>query len=585
MKRNASNTVKILLAAALLLAVGTGVLAWTAFGPKSAPEAPTQVTEAEAPTTWEAAAEMENLPLSPLETLPNQQGRIQIPAILELSKQKGGSLEAERAIDRERIVSITFLDSLADAPENAWDASQAKNHAILAWTVPCASLGRGRELYIASEQVITAGSELDLSGFCNLREIHNLNLLDVSGTTSLNRAFSGMARNTDALLELDLSGWNVSSVTDFSFMFDGASLTSIDLSGWDVSSGTSFDGMFRGCDALTSVNLSGWNSPSAAGCVDMFFGCKSLKTLDIGNWRLPDGCAADRMLFDCKALDNVQELASALGAAKPLTQADFPQDKLTELTAAELKQAAEASLFPIYSYHGSCSEGDLSQCCSAYAKLDLDKDGLRDAIMKIPGEPGFSTYAVHFGNGTVFPFGVTNRHEWNCDYFEFLLHDINGSGKEDILAVQVHQYLGAGGTELSLDLFLDENGWYHRQNIQDISLSMEDLGNGYVRLSAPSVGYREVIPFDESTNVLRIGDDFTGVGFRRYFSPEGETEYRIQDVKLDGNKLVVMYCFSQSLQMYRSENPTAAVWRLEPGGYFVLERMGTDVIRDYYLTE
>ena len=278
-------------------------------------------------------------------------------------------------------------------------------------------------------------------------------------------------------------------------------------------------------------------------------------------------------------------------AIHTLTQADFPQDKLTELTAAELKKAAGTSSLPAYEWKnwGSNYSGDIGECCSAYANLDLDKDGIHDSIVQIPGESGFYTFEVHFGNGTILPLGITPSHEWGCCHFEFLFSDMNGTGKDDILAVQVHQYNGAGGQEISIALFIDANGSYYRQDIQNINLTMEDVGNLYVRLSCPSVGYHEVIPFDESSYVLGSGETPSGVGFQRYFgfdAVNGKTShFRIQDVKLDGDKLAVLYNFAQSAQMYLSENPTAAVWRLEPGGYFVIERMGTDVIRDYWLTE
>lgn len=287
----------------------------------------------------------------------------------------------------------------------------------------------------------------------------------------------------------------------------------------------------------------------------------------------------------------VEETVETQPAIHTLTQADFPRDKLTELTAAELKKAAGTFSVPSYAWKnwGPNYTGDIGDCCSAYADLDLDKDGTRDSIVQIPGETGFYTFEVHFGNGTILPLGITPSHEWGCCHFEFVFSDMNGTGKDDILAVQVHQYNGAGGREISIALFIDASGSYYRQDIQNINLTMEDLGNLYVRLSCPAVGYHEVIPFDESSHVLGRGETPSDVGFQRYFGFDAvngkSSHFRIQDVKIDGNRLVVLYNFAQANKMYLSENPTAAVWCLEPGGYFVLERIGTDVIRDYWLTE
>lgn len=768
-----NKTTKILLIIALLLAMGTGVLAWVAFGPASASaEAGLSVaelpesTEAEIPTTQEEAPIVENQ-LLPTQEAPTEETAE--PAILNL-KIWNRTLGPNR-YPMEEIAAITFVDSLEGAGEDAWDVSEAGNGAILAWTAPSTYAEGLRDLYIGSNEEMYAGSNPDFSNYYRLQAFHNASLLNTSKTVSLKFAFSNTGIESNVPLELDLSGWDTSSVTDMSGMFQYSditgvnlsgwdtssvtdlsrmfwgcdelvrvelpgwdvssavnmksmfgccsslvsvdlsgwniasdtsvasmfcfcysledvnlngwdvssltslaglfgdctslthvdlsgwnpssatslssmfsdcssltsvdlsgwdvsrvedlfhlfqgcssltsvnlsgwnvssvkdfrgifqncrSLTTLDLSGWDVSSGTQFTRMFSGCSSLTSVNLSGWDPSSATNCGDMFFGCKELKTLDIGNWKLPSDCAVDRMIYDCRSLTNAEELVSALGVSQSPTQADFPQDKLTELTAAELKWAAETSGLDYDQFVGVYAEGDISRPEPILENLDLDKDGKKDTIKKILGEPGHFTYEVHFGNGKVFPLGISPEHTGGCCGFVFAFSDINGSGKEDIIAVQVHTYLGAGGTELRIAVFLDANGSYYRQNIQNINLTMEDVGNGYVRLSCPNVGYREVIPFDESIHVLTNGETPSGVGFQRYFgfdTVNGKTShFRIQDVKLDGNKLIVLYSFAQACQMYLSENPTAAVWRLEPGGYFVIERMGTDVIRDYWLTE
>lgn len=50
---------------------------------------------------------------------------------------------------------------------------------------------------------------------------------------------------------------------------------------------------------------------------------------------------------------------------------------------------------------------------------------------------------------------------------------------------------------------------------------------------------------------------------------------------MDGNRLIALY----SIMAPFCKNPFGVVWCLEPGGYFALERMGTVVIREYWLTE
>ena len=47
----------------------------------------------------------------------------------------------------------------------------------------------------------------------------------------------------DTAFNYDISGWDVSNVTNFSGMFSVASAFNYDISGWDVSSGTDFTNM------------------------------------------------------------------------------------------------------------------------------------------------------------------------------------------------------------------------------------------------------------------------------------------------------------------------------------------------------
>ena len=42
----------------------------------------------------------------------------------------------------------------------------------------------------------------------------------------------------------DINSWDVSAITDFSYLFNGETSFNSDISGWDVSSGTSFIAMF-----------------------------------------------------------------------------------------------------------------------------------------------------------------------------------------------------------------------------------------------------------------------------------------------------------------------------------------------------
>ena len=59
----------------------------------------------------------------------------------------------------------------------------------------------------------------------------------------------------DVRFNADLSGWDVSSVMDMRYMFDGASAFNADMSGWDVSSATDMYSMFYASDGVQRRHL------------------------------------------------------------------------------------------------------------------------------------------------------------------------------------------------------------------------------------------------------------------------------------------------------------------------------------------
>ena len=73
---------------------------------------------------------------------------------------------------------------------------------------------------------------------------------------------------------IDISYWDVSNVTNMSFMFYMCvNLKSIgDLSKWDVSNVTNMKGMFRYCKSFNQ-NISNWNVSGVTDMGDIFYKC------------------------------------------------------------------------------------------------------------------------------------------------------------------------------------------------------------------------------------------------------------------------------------------------------------------------
>ncbi|MEO9893798.1 BspA family leucine-rich repeat surface protein [Aurantibacter sp.] len=109
---------------------------------------------------------------------------------------------------------------------------------------------------------------------------------DISGFTSLSGLFNGTAFNED------ISGWDVSHVSDMSFLFSSGTLGcgdgplslggsfNQDLSSWNVSNVMNMEGMFSG--SYFNQDISSWDVSKVTNMAGMFAGSKFNR--DISNW-------------------------------------------------------------------------------------------------------------------------------------------------------------------------------------------------------------------------------------------------------------------------------------------------------------
>ena len=135
------------------------------------------------------------------------------------------------------------------------------------------------------EQKIKNILELDLSGF------------DTSNVTDMQYMFYVMP----SLTTLDLSSFNTSKVTDMNHMFVGIpNLTSLNLSNFDTSNVTDMQYMFFNMRSLTTLNLSNFNTSKVTNMDSMFFGMSNLTTLDLSNFDTSQVTNIDFMFY----LDN-----------------------------------------------------------------------------------------------------------------------------------------------------------------------------------------------------------------------------------------------------------------------------------------
>ena len=121
----------------------------------------------------------------------------------------------------------------------------------------------------SDEQKIKNILEIDLSNF------------DTSKVTDMHNMFYG----TSNLTTLNVSHFDTSKVTDMSLMFYGMSnLTTLDLSNFDTSKVTDMGNMFASMTNLTSLNLSSFNTSKVTDMGFMFYGIPNLTSLDLSNF-------------------------------------------------------------------------------------------------------------------------------------------------------------------------------------------------------------------------------------------------------------------------------------------------------------
>ena len=136
----------------------------------------------------------------------------------------------------------------------------------------------------------------------NLSEIDFGDDFRTDSLTILRNAF----RRCIKLESLDLSGWDVSNVTDLTDTFARCKgLKEINLSGWDVSNVKYMQSTFRNCEVLTYLDLSTWHTDSLETMQQMFFQCYKLKTVKFDNWNAENLLNVSSTFNSCSSLETI----------------------------------------------------------------------------------------------------------------------------------------------------------------------------------------------------------------------------------------------------------------------------------------
>ena len=232
------------------------------------------------------------------------------------------------------------------------------------------------------EQEIKNILEIDLSSF------------DTSKVTNMGRMFSGMSN----LIALDLSNFDTSQVTDMRYMFSGMSnFIALDLSNFDTSMVTNMNAMFAGISKLTTLNLSSFDTSKVMDMGRMFSGMSNLTALDLSN-------------FDTSYVTDMRSMFSGMSNLATLNPSNFDTSKVTNmngmfygmrsLTTLDLSNFDTSKVWDMEDMFGDMSSlttldlsnFDTSKVMSMNHMFFLnDKDKIKDKLEKIYVNNDFDT--------------------------------------------------------------------------------------------------------------------------------------------------------------------------------------------------
>ena len=132
--------------------------------------------------------------------------------------------------------------------------------------------------------MFTGGFNQDISGW------------DVSNVTNMEEAFYD-----NSVFNHDISSWDVSSVTSMRKMFVGATAFNQHIGSWDVSNVTNMSGMFSGASAFNG-DIGTWNVSSVTRMDSMFDGAASFDQ-DIGFWDVSSVTDMNSMFMDANSFN------------------------------------------------------------------------------------------------------------------------------------------------------------------------------------------------------------------------------------------------------------------------------------------
>ena len=208
---------------------------------------------------------------------------------------------------KSTIVSVTFLDTLENAPQKSWhlgprgardrvqgwiEWKYGEGHAYIAAEGGVNGKDACAELFMECEDL----REVNFNGAFHTEEAesmvnmfykcYDLEKVDLQNLNTSNvKSMYQMFRSCASLKSLDLSKMDTSKVETMYCMFSTCQeLEELDLSGFNTANVTNMGYMFSACTALKRVNVSSFDTSNVTIMAGMFRWCNKLAEYDLGNW-------------------------------------------------------------------------------------------------------------------------------------------------------------------------------------------------------------------------------------------------------------------------------------------------------------
>ena len=187
------------------------------------------------------------------------------------------------------------------------------------------------------EQEIKNILEIDLSGF------------DTSKVTNMSSMFGSMSK----LTTLNLSSFNTSKVADMSNMFYGMSkLTNLNLSNFDTSKVTNMSGMFSIMPSLTTLDISSFDTSKVTDMYAMFSDMSNLTALNLSNF---DTSKVTYMRYMFNNMSNLTTLNLSHFDTSKVTNMGYMFSGMSNLTNLDLSSFDTSMVTDMYAMFSDMS--------------------------------------------------------------------------------------------------------------------------------------------------------------------------------------------------------------------------------------